>query len=66
MVPCPAPVYVFSDSAIAADVAGAVAIAESKARDTCSDQLEVAQDCINEHNAKAGGGKPQRRRGGVK
>lgn len=61
MKPCPAPVYVFSDAAIAADVAGAVAIAESKARDACSNQLEVTQGCINEHNSKAGGN-PQRRK----
>lgn len=53
MGPCPAPVYHFSETQIPADVAGAVAIAESKARDACSDQLEVVQDCVRDHNAKA-------------
>ncbi len=48
---CPAPQYVFGD-AITADVAAAVAIAESKARDACAEQLDALQDCVSEHNEK--------------
>lgn len=47
---CPAPVYVFADGEIAADVAAAVAIAESKARDACAEQLEELQGCVKRHN----------------
>ena len=64
MMPCPAPVYDFSDATIAADVAGAVAIAESKARDACAVQLETLQGCVRDHNSKAAGNPPRRRGGG--
>lgn len=46
---CPAPQYVF-DGQITADTAAAVAIAESKARDACAEQLEELQGCVRRHN----------------
>lgn len=50
---CPAPMYVLPDGAIAADVAAAMAIAESRARDACARQLAELQDCVQRHNASA-------------
>ena len=55
---CPAPVYVLSDGEIVADVAAAIAIAESRARDACAAQLSALQDCVREHN----GGKRRKAR----
>ncbi len=45
--------YVLPDGAIAADVAAAMAIAESRARDACARQLAELQDCVKRHNASA-------------
>lgn len=50
---CPAPVYVLPDGAIAADVAAAMAIAESRARDACARQLSELQACVKRHNSGA-------------
>ena len=57
--PCPRPVYVFPPGLLGADLAAAVAITESRARDSCSDQVDGLQGCIEKHNSKAG--KPQRK-----
>lgn len=54
---CPAPIYVFGDGPIAADVAAAVAIAESRARDACARQLDELQGCVRKHNGKARAGR---------
>lgn len=51
---CPAPVYVLPDGAIAADVAAAMAIAESRARDACARQLSELQACVRRHNDGTG------------
>lgn len=51
---CPAPVYVLPDGDIAGDVAAAMAIAESRARDACAQQLGALQDCVEKHNKSAG------------
>jgi hypothetical protein len=47
---CPAPMYVLPDGAIAADVAAAMALAESRARDACATQLDALKDCVRRHN----------------
>lgn len=52
--PCPAPLYVFPPGDIPGDVAAAVAIAESRARDACATQLDKLQACVRKHNTKAG------------
>jgi|GEM_PF-6333214 len=51
---CPAPMYVLPDGDIPGDVAAAMAIAESRARDACATQLSKLQDCVREHNDGAG------------
>ena len=48
---CPAPIYVLPDGDIAGDVAAAMAIAESRARDACAAQLSELQGCVRRHNA---------------
>lgn len=58
---CPAPVYVLPDGAIAADVAAAMAIAESRARDACARQLSELQACVQQHNSAGKRPKGQRR-----
>lgn len=50
---CPAPMYLLPDGDIAGDVAAAMAIAESRARDACAAQLSALQDCVREHNRKS-------------
>jgi hypothetical protein len=47
---CPAPIYVLPDGDIAGDVAAAMAIAESRARDACAAQLSELQGCVRRHN----------------
>lgn len=51
---CPAPIYVLPDGDIAGDVAAAMAIAESRARDACARQLEALKGCVREHNSASG------------
>jgi len=50
---CPAPSYTFADGDIPGDVAAAVALAEAKARDACSAQLDELQGCVKRHNEGA-------------
>jgi hypothetical protein len=52
--PCPAPLYVLPSGEIPGDVAAAIAIAESKARDACAQQLGALQDCVHKHNGGSG------------
>ena len=56
---CPAPMYVLPAGDIPGDVAAAMAIAESRARDACAAQLTALQDCVRAHNG--GKRKGQRR-----
>ena len=54
---CPAPMYVLPPGDIPGDVAAAMAIAESRARDACAAQLSALQDCVREHNGRRKGGR---------
>ena len=59
---CPAPIYVLPDGDIAADVAAAMAIAESRARDACARQLEALKGCVRDHNVATGAKERNQRR----